>query len=521
MLKEFSYYSQLSRSIVKWMRSPVVSSPLAEIQKNLQRRESNFLQVLQTSILGNPKHPIKKLLDWAGIGYEDIEARVRRTGLEETLTDLYREGIYLTHDEFKGKQEVRRGALVFQVASSDLANPLYRAIMEASSSGSRGNPTITRRSLEYQAYRELQETVFLNELELREREQLATTSALPATGGFRRLITHARYGSPVITWMPLRPVFHYRVLTGMYLLQLRAMGIRAPFPRYLPEDDFTPIAKWIAGRKLQGKQVLVTGNVSPAVRVVAAAQDLGLDIAGTRFVVGGEAITAAKVDIVQQAGALINARYTISELGPVGFGCKRMHGNCVHLSMDALAVIARERVAPLTDTKVQSLLFTTLLPFAPTVAINLEMDDAGELSNSTCECDLMRAGYTQQINHIFSYGKLTGYGTSLMAGDVLSILEVLLPKRFGGVPSDYQLIEQEAGKHTSIELRVHPRLGENSEEEVRDFFLRELQRIWSGSSTGRTWSQSGSLQVRFAAPIQTNGKKIHPLHLLGSPHPRP
>ena len=256
-------------------------------------------------------------------------------------------------------------------------------------------------------------------------------------------------------------------------------------------------------------------------RVVAAAQDLGLDIAGTRFVVGGEAITAAKVDIVEQAGALINARYTISELGPVGFGCQRMHGNCVHLSMDSLAVIARERVAPLTDTKVQSLLFTTLLPFAPTIAINLEMDDAGELSNSTCECGLMQAGYTQQINHIFSYGKLTGYGTSLMAGDVLSILEVLLPKRFGGVPSDYQLIEQEAGKHTAIELRVHPRLGVNSEEEVRDFFLRELQRIWSGSSTGRTWSQSGSFQVRFAAPIQTNGKKIHPLHLLGSPHPRP
>jgi hypothetical protein len=521
MLKEFRYYSQLSRSIVKWIRSPVVPNPLGEIQKNIRQREVNFLYLLQSAILSNPNHPIKKLLDWAGIGYEEIRARLERSGLEETLQELYSQGVYLTHDEFKGKQEVRRGALTFSVASADLANPLYLATMEASSSGSRGNPTITRRSLEYQAYRELQETVFLNALELKERAQLATTAALPATGGLRRLITHARYGNPVAAWMPLRPVFHYRALTCMMLSQIRAMGISAPFPTYLPEDNYTPIAEWIAAQKKQGKRVLVTGNVSPAVRVVAAANDLGLDLSDTRFVVGGEAITAAKVSIVEKAGARIHARYTISELGPVGFGCTQMQGNCVHVSRDALAVIARERFAPLTDTKVQSLLFTTLLPFAPTVAINLEMDDAGEIGTANCGCELMHAGFTQKIDHIYSYGKLTGYGTSLMAEDMLSILEVSLPKRFGGVPSDYQLIEQEAGKHTAIELRVHPRLGVTSETEVQDFFMRELQRIWSGSSTGRTWSQSGSFSVRFAPPIQTNGKKIHPLHLLGKPSPLP
>lgn len=516
MLPEIRYYSQLANSIRKWVQRPITPKPIEELQKNITDRDSNFLQLLQKAILANPIHPIKKLLDWAGIGYMDIAVSIQTSGLEETLRSLYRRGVYLTHDEFKGKQEVKRGTFSMQVESSDLANPLYKAIMEASSSGSRGNPTVTRRSLEYQAYRELQEIVFLTELELETREQIATTSALPATGGFRRLITHARYGVPVKAWMPMRPAMHYRILTSIYLLQLRAMGISAPFPDYLPEDDYSPIAKWISGRKKLGKQVLVTGNVSPAVRVVDAAKKLGIDLTGTRFVVGGEAITDAKVAIVEQAGAKINARYTISELGPVGFGCKQMSGNCVHISLDSLAVIARERTAPLTDTVVQSLLFTTLLPFAPTVAINLEMDDAGEVSETTCNCSLAQAGYNQQINNIYSYGKLTGYGTSLMAGDVLSILEKSLPNRFGGVPSDYQLIEREEGKQTSIELRVHPRLGVTSQSEVQDFFIKELQRLWSGSTTGRTWTQSGSFHVRIEAPIQTNGKKIHPLHLLGN-----
>lgn len=519
MLKEIRYYSQLAKSITKWIKSPVVSDPTIAIQANVSLRHENFLRLLQAAILANPKHPIKKLLAWAGIGYEDIEKHLNQNGLEDTLLMLYRQGVYLTHDEFKGKQEVCRGSLKMQIASSDLANPLYQAIMEASSSGSSGNPTVTRRSLEYQTYRELQESVFLSELEVKERDQLLTTSVLPATGGFNRLITHARRGALVKGWMPIRPVMHYRVLTAMYLLELRLMGIPAPFPRYLPEDDYTPIAKWISERKKQGRNVLVTGNVSPAVRVVDAANKLGIDISGTRFVVGGESISPAKVEIVEKAGAIINARYTISEFGPVGFGCKQMRGNCVHVSRDSLAVISRKRVAPLTDTEVESLLFTTLLPFAPTVAINLEMDDAGEVGPATCGCGLTQLGFTQQINHIFSYGKLTGYGTSLMAGDVLRILESLLPNRFGGVPSDYQLIEIEQGKQTAIELRVHPRLGVTSESDVRDYFMKELKRIWSGSTTGRTWTQSGSFRVSMKAPIQTNGKKIHPLHLLGNSKP--
>jgi hypothetical protein len=125
-------------------------------------------------------------------------------------------------------------------------------------------------------------------------------------------------------------------------------------------------------------------------------------------------------------------------------------------------------------------------------------------------------GLSQQVDEIFSYGKLTGQGTSLMAGDVLGILERVMPERFGGVPSDYQLVEGEGSGQTEIELRVNPRLGLPSEDEVKQFFLSHLNRVWGGSTTNRLWTQTGSLRVVFAAPYVTGGRKVHALHLLGA-----
>ena len=37
-------------------------------------------------------------------------------------------------------------------------------------------------------------------------------------------------------------------------------------------------------------------------------------------------------------------------------------------------------------------------------------------------------GFTQQISDIYSFGKLTGHGITLLGGDLLKILEVSLPR---------------------------------------------------------------------------------------------
>jgi hypothetical protein len=191
-----------------------------------------------------------------------------------------------------------------------------------------------------------------------------------------------------------------------------------------------------------------------------------------------------------------------------------MTGNCMHVCMDSVAVVNRRRVAPLSEVEVDSLLLTTLLPIAPTVAVNVEMDDAGTVGRATCGCSLSALGLTQKIEGVFSYGKLTGSGTTLLSGDLLRILEERLPVRTGGMPGDYQLVEREGASQTEIELRVHPR-ARATEEEIKRVFLDELGKVRAGTLTRSIWSQTESLRVVRGEPHTVGRGKVNALHLLG------
>jgi len=221
--------------------------------------------------------------------------------------------------------------------------------------------------------------------------------------------------------------------------------------------------------------------------------------------------------VIESAGCAAVVLYYITELGMIGAGCRQMVANCVHVSRDSVAVISRRRTAPLAEVEVDSLLFTTVLPCAPMILVNVEMDDAGELGEVRCDCPLARMGLTQQIDQIYSYGKLTGHGTSLLAGDVLAILETRLPARFGGVSGDYQLVEREGANQTEYELRISPRTGVRSEAAVRTYFLDEVSRLWTGSLTARWWDNSEGIRVVLAEPHRGVRDKVQLLHLLGHP----
>ena len=204
---------------------------------------------------------------------------------------------------------------------------------------------------------------------------------------------------------------------------------------------------------------MVSGPVSPSVRLAAAALDRNLDIRGTLFLVSGESLTDAKRAVIEQAGGEPFARYGVSELGFVGHGCRQMtHGDCVHLYSNALAAITHRRTAPLTDIDVDSLLYTTLLPTAPLVLINFEANDCGVLEKAGCDCEFSRIGLGWRIRDIFSFGKMTGHGMTLMGTDLLRLLEHVLPARLGGRPGDFQLLEHDGASQTTLELRVSPRV---------------------------------------------------------------
>ncbi|MDA1311714.1 MAG: hypothetical protein O2968_00115 [Acidobacteria bacterium] len=519
MRREASYYSKMAVGWWKFIRTPAAPDARAVVRQGLAEREKNFLDLLKRAVFESTVSPYRKLFAWADCSYLDVEQSVHRNGLEAALEQLRRAGIYLTHDEFKGKKPIVRGANSIEVHAEDFTNPLAKGVMEGSSSGSRSRGTISPRSLEHLHHREAQESLYWEEFGVYDRSIVMLMQILPSSVGLRRAAGYVRRGGKLQAWFTIGGRVldaHYHAVTKFLVLESRLAGLKLPYPVPLPHNDFSPVARWIAKRKAAGERVAMMSNVSSGVRVAAAAVELGLDVSGSQFFVGAEALTDAKQETIERAGASAHARYGCSEIGLIGMACPQMRGNCVHLMEDSLAVLSHRKLAPLSGVEVDSLLFTTLRAWAPLVLVNAEMDDAGTIGPASCECGLKSLGLTKQVNKIFSYGKLTGQGTTLVGGDILNILEKILPERFGGVPTDYQLVEKEGSFQTEIELRVHPRLGLTCEEDVKRVFLHNLKKVWGGSMTERHWTRTEGVRVVFAEPFLVGSRKVLPLHLLGT-----
>ena len=114
--------------------------------KSLREREHSFLTLVQDGIFKNSDSVYFKLLEHAGISFDDIRRDVDAIGLEATLEKLYDAGIYLTVEEFKGRVAIRRSGLEIPIGEVNLLNPLAGDGLEGATGGSRGTPTNTLRS---------------------------------------------------------------------------------------------------------------------------------------------------------------------------------------------------------------------------------------------------------------------------------------------------------------------------------------------------------------------------------------
>jgi hypothetical protein len=521
MLREANYYSRMAYGLWQYMRTPPLPDPEAVIRDGLLNREANLLSLVRDCILVNPANPITAMLHLAGCEFGDLETMVRRDGLETTLTTLYENGVYLAHDEFKGRAPIVRSGREIPYDLSGCQNPTVKGYLESTSSGSRSEGMRSRRNIARTLYREAWERIVKSEFDPdRSRTWISLAPILPSAYGVTGAVNAARGGRPLDSWFAnggsLKDSAHYRAVTRFLLAEARLAGYRVPFPQYVPRNDYGPVAERVAERQAQGRPAVVQGSVTSCVRTAAAALDGGLDISGSTFLVGGEALTDAKREILARAGASVSPSYYISEVGFVGRACRNITaGNCVHINKDMVAVIRRRRTAPLTDIELDSLLFTPLPTFSSFALLNVEMDDAGTLGERTCDCVFGRLGMTGEISGIYSYGKLTGQGTTLIGSDVLLILEEALPRRFGGAPGDYQLVEEDRGDQTQLSLRVSPRIGLQSEEEVRSFFLSEIKKVFGGAPARREWMQTDGVAVYFEEPMTTATGKVLPLDLLG------
>jgi hypothetical protein len=103
---------------------------------------------------------------------------------------------------------------------------------------------------------------------------------------------------------------------------------------------------------------------------------------------------------------------------------------------------------------------------------------------------------------------------TFLGTELLRLVEEVLPARFGGHPTDYQLVEEEEGGLSKVKIIVNPRVGSISEEAVVDTVLQVLHSYPGGGVMTDKWRQGKTLRVVRKEPYVTRSAKILPLHIL-------
>jgi hypothetical protein len=515
-------YPRLALDLRHFLRNRVsLEQSKQVITERLRNRETNFLSRVHKGIYQNPRSPYHRLLKLAGCEYEDVESLVSQDGVEGALRRLLEEGVYLSWEEFRGKADVVRGATRFRFRQSDLDNPFISGWYKGRSSGSRSRGTRTKFDLRYrldQSFYRLPMLTASNALGV----PLGIWRPIPpAMAGVAHVLDFWIAGQPVARWFSpvsqreVRAQLRDRLALRYIIYGGRLWGARLAKPEHVSLARAEEVARWIAATKSEFGGCSLSSPVSTAVKVCHAAVEHGLAIQGALLFVSGEPLTEAKRRQMEATGVSVTARYNMSEVGQIGIGCSQPGAiDDVHLLSDSVAMIQRRRRVGHTDIDVHSFLYTSLLPSAPKILLNMESDDYGVVERRSCGCLFGELGLDRHLSTIRSYTKVSGGGITLMGSDFVRILEEVLPHKYGGAVTDYQLLEEEDSQgRTRLSLIISPGVGAVDDRDVIATVLGELRRnVHSGGLNASLWSQAEALRVKRMEPITKSGK-IMTLHL--------
>jgi hypothetical protein len=95
------------------------------------------------------------------------------------------------------------------------------------------------------------------------------------------------------------------------------------------------------------------------------------------------------------------------------------------------------------------------------------------------------------------------------AADLIRIVEAVLPARFGGGPTDYQLVERAEGPLARVVVLVSPRVGTVHEPDVAAAVLDGLAIGGAGQRMmAAYWRSAGVIEVVRREPRATSTGKI-------------
>jgi hypothetical protein len=496
----------------------------AYIRAGLADRESNFLRIAKRGIFDNPESPYGPLLALAGCEFGDLESSVRTKGLEETLRALRAEGVYVTFEEYKGRKPIVRRGRSIEVDAHSFDNPLSARAYEGETGGSTGAATRVGTDLDNIRAQAPHLMLGRHVHGVLGKPAAVWKGALPDPVGLEVYLRAVVYDRPPERWFtPVTdaykaPPLRFRLANSYVLWMSRLCGVPCPWPEPLPLDQAVVIARWASETVARHGGCQIVASVSLGVRVCHAAREAGIDLTGALFFGGGEPMTAAKQKAFTAVGARHVTIYISVDAGPMGLPCASpLEENEQHLLEDNLALIQYPRAVEGSTTTVDAFYFTSLRYRASKLLLNMESDDYGIVEERSCGCPLEQLGYRRHVRRIRSFGKLTGEGVTLVGSEMVRVLEEVLPKRFGGGPQDYQLLEEEDERGlTRLVLLVSPTV-EVSDDEALVAGL--LEAVGEGSDAGAVakayWAQAGTFQVRREAPVWTARGKLPSIRVGG------
>ncbi len=523
MLDDVKLLGRYATGLRRHLARPLSTADCHElIRDGMANRVQGFLSLLETVIYARPENPYRMLLEHAGVELGDVAALMESHGLEGALDVLYDAGVYVTHDEYRGRVPVRRGSLELAFDVDSTINVFGRPDLAGQSGGSRGPGRRTMQSLEARTHDAAYIGSFLSAFDVNGRPALVWYPAPPILSGIGNTIALAKTGNTPERWLyPTRiggqpESAKARALVAVTVAASRAAGANIPFPRHLPPEQAHEIAEW-AGRKVaSGTPPLIAANPSVTARICAAAAERGIDIGGTFFRMGGEPFTPAKEALLASVGATGACLFYNGEVGGLsGVPCADPAAALgdVHLCSDRLALSTRE-VELRDGMTVEALCLTTIHHTVRTTAINLVSDDFAVVEDRECACELGSLGLSTHLHSIRSFEKLTGEGVSFLGESLIELIESVLPARHGGTLTDYQFAERETDGMTRLELRVSARVGPLNGSDVVETVLGHLQAGDGGAQVmANLWRAAGTVEVVREEPELTRAGKVLPLAL--------
>jgi hypothetical protein len=517
-LADLGAFGRYAFGLPRWLRAELGPEQAREhLRRRLEARAPSFLGLIERAVYGQDTSVYRRLLEHAGLERGDVAALVREHGIEGALERLHAAGVYVTVDEFKGRRPIERGNLVLPTRAADFDNPLSKLVYASRTGGSRGTPRRVGFDFGHMTSQAIYRSLFVQAFGLAARPGGIWRAAPPGSAALGAILGAAKIGTPVERWFsPSRVSDHARelLLTAYSVAGGRFAGTRVPWPEYVPVDSAATVARWLAEKKRAGTPAFMSTTSSSGVRACLAAREGGLDISGTFFRFGGEPYTRGRADVITEAGCKAVSNYSMTEIGRVGTACASPAAlDDLHLTIDQLGVIQRERT--FDGAAVSVLTFSTLRPTAPKLMLNVESDDYGVLERRSCGCPLGELGLDLHVQGVRSHEKLTSEGMTFLGSDLIQLVDEILPARFGGHPTDYQLVEEEVSGLPEVRIVVSPRVGVLDEDAVVAAVISKLaegpryRKMMAG-----VWEAGEMLRVVRREPYTTGAAKILPLHVL-------